>query len=310
VKFNLAKSALEARKTLSYYVGGISRRADEHHAFLLASGLSFSVFICIIPFVLIIFAVLGRVVESASVQAQVNNYIETIIPYPEYADFAKAFISQRIGEFSAYKGLAGYLGGAGLLIAASGLFSSMKTALNRAYGVIPDDHFFISQLKDISLVLVVTLFFLLSVVAFPALQALREFTPDPAMPGAGLIFFLRETLIIVVSLTAVFGVFYVLYRYIPSRVTDRHTAMVSALASTIMWEIARQVFGFYISNFATLQRVYGAYIFFVVLALWIYYSSLVFIIGAEIGQLSRLRGKSRWQKIREYFAGRKYAPHN
>ncbi len=304
----MARSALDARKTLSYYLGGISQRAGEHHSFLLASGLSFSVFICVIPFVLIIFAILGRVVESASVQEQVNNYIETIIPYPEYADFAKNFISQRIGEFSAYKGLAGYLGGFGLLIAASGLFSSMKTALNRAYGVISDDHFVISQLKDISLVLVVALFFLLSVVAFPILEAVREFTPIPGTPGANLIFFLRETLIFAASLAAVFGVFFVLYRYIPSRVTDAHTAMVSALASTILWELARQVFGFYISNFATLQRVYGAYIFFVVLALWIYYCSLVFIIGAEIGQLSRMRGKTRWQKIREYFAAKSYGP--
>lgn len=308
MKLDLASSLLDARKTLRYYLGGISQRAAEHHSFLLASGLSFSVFICIIPFVLIIFAILGRVVESASVQTQVNNYIETIIPYPEYADFAKSFISQRIGEFSAYKGLAGYLGGIGLLIAASGLFSSMKTALNRAYGVVSDDHFVVSHLKDISLVLVVTLFFLLSVVVFPALEAVREFTPEPGLPGANLIFFLRETLIFAASLAAVFGVFFVLYRYIPSRVTDRHTAMISALSSTILWEIARQVFGFYISNFATLQRVYGAYIFFVVLALWIYYCSLVFIIGAEIGQLSRMRGKTRWQKIREYFAAKSYGP--
>ncbi|MFQ5608326.1 MAG: YhjD/YihY/BrkB family envelope integrity protein, partial [Candidatus Zixiibacteriota bacterium] len=110
------------------------------------------------------------------------------------------------------------------------------------------------------------------------------------------------------SLAAVFGVFYVLYRYIPSHITDRHTAMISALASTILWEVARQVFGFYISEFATLRRVYGAYIFFVVVALWIYYSSLVFIIGAEIGQLSRQRGKSRWARIRKYFAAKSYGP--
>ena len=32
-------------------------------------------------------------------------------------------------------------------------------------------------------------------------------------------------------------------------------------------------------------KIYGTYVLFVVVAFWIYYSSIVFIIGAEIGKL-------------------------
>ncbi len=64
---------------------------------------------------------------------------------------------------------------------------------------------------------------------------------------------------------------------------------VSALMATIFWEIARQIFGYYLAHAAALDRVYGAYLFLVAVVLWIYYSSLMFILGAEIGQLYRER---------------------
>jgi uncharacterized BrkB/YihY/UPF0761 family membrane protein len=50
------------------------------------------------------------------------------------------------------------------------------------------------------------------------------------------------------------------------------------------------VFGFYITHFASIERIYGAYVLVVLLAVWIYYSSIIFILGAEIGQLYRERG--------------------
>ncbi|MCH7827530.1 MAG: hypothetical protein IIC75_06115, partial [Bacteroidetes bacterium] len=45
------------------------------------------------------------------------------------------------------------------------------------------------------------------------------------------------------------------------------------------------VFGYYIYHFGFIGRIYGTYAFLVVVAFWIYYSSVVFIIGAEIAKL-------------------------
>ena len=60
---------------------------------------------------------------------------------------------------------------------------------------------------------------------------------------------------------------------------------VSALWATLLWELAKQLFGLYVSYSANLSRVYGAYVFIVAVILWLYYSSVVVIVGAEIGQL-------------------------
>ncbi len=53
----------------------------------------------------------------------------------------------------------------------------------------------------------------------------------------------------------------------------------------ILWVTAKVLFGIYLSTFKTFSRIYGAYALGVVVAFWIYYTSAVFIIGAEIGKL-------------------------
>ena len=50
------------------------------------------------------------------------------------------------------------------------------------------------------------------------------------------------------------------------------------------WETAKQGFGFYLHHFATFGRIYGTYAL-VGCRVWIYYSSIIFIIGTEIGRL-------------------------
>jgi len=119
----------------SHYIVGLFHKIDEHHIFLLGGGLAFSLFVCIVPFILIIFSVLGNILEVSSVKDQIISLIDRIIPYTGYASFVKTIISSRMEEVIAHKNLAGYLGVLGLLFAASGLFSSMRTVLNKLYKV-------------------------------------------------------------------------------------------------------------------------------------------------------------------------------
>jgi len=279
----------KVKSTLSHYFGGLSHRVGEHHAFLFASGISFSVFLCVMPFILIVFAIVGKVVDSSELQDSVNHYILGVVPYEEYANHVIRFVGLRIGEFIAFCGVAGWVGSLGLLFAASSLFSSMRTALNKSFMITDGPHALLRKLKDLAMTLVVVLFVLLSVFVLPGLEALQNLSISPTAPAAGALEFLQHTAVLIVTLAIAFVVFLALYRYTPSRKIPWRTAVVSAACATVFWEIAKQLFGFYISHFVTLQRVYGAYIFIVVIALWLYYSSLVLLIGAEIGQLYRER---------------------
>ncbi len=275
----------EIKTFVVYYYKGLTKRIDEHHVFLFAGGLAFSIFLCIIPFVLIIFAVLGNLLDSSSVQFQINTLIETIIPYSRYSEFVKKIIFNRINEVIEYRNIAGIIGGFGLLFAASSLFSSMRTILNKVYGVEIDVNIFIAKLRDFALVFMVIIIFFVTTISMPTIDLLRQKAGEWTVfsfLSSGIFSHLIFTLL---SLLLIFTVFSVLYFTVPLRKLGRKATFMSALWAAVLWEAAKQLFGYYLYNFAAFNRIYGAYALVVVVAFWIYYSSVVFIVGAEIGHL-------------------------
>ncbi|MGE5364281.1 MAG: YihY/virulence factor BrkB family protein [Bacteroidota bacterium] len=279
----------EVRDFFKHYAGGLYKRLDEHHIFLYGGGLAFSLFVCIIPFVLIIFSILGSILEMASVEQQVITFIYTIIPYKEYAEHAQKILFSRIEEVIEYKAIAGYIGGFGLLFAASGLFSSMRTILNKIFAGTPDKHAVIGKLRDFGMVIIVILFVLMATIILPAINIIKN--------TAGQIRFLRflqfsfveHFLITFLSFLLIFLFFYVFYAFIPYAKLGSKIPALSAFWAAVLWELAKRLFEYYITHLATFNKIYGTYAFMVVLAFWIYYACILFILGAEIGQLYRER---------------------
>jgi membrane protein len=293
---NLIPSFRKIKEFSKHYFGGLYKSFDDHHVFLLAGGLAFSLFVCIIPFVLIIFAVLGSVLDSATVQSQINTMIDTIIPYTKYSDFVKRILFKRIDEFIQYKTIAGIIGGFGLLFAASGLFSSMRTILNRVFGVEVDVNVILGKLRDFALVLMVLLIFFATTISMPFINFVFQFANDFDFLNFLRTGIFERVILSFISITLIFIVFVVLYFSVPLKKIGKKATLVSALWAAVLWEAAKQLFGFYLHNYAAFGKIYGAYALIVVVAFWIYYSSVVFIIGAEIGRLFYQR---QYQRNRE-----------
>lgn len=275
---------------LKYYIAGLYHRVDDHHIFLLAGGLAFSLYVTIIPLVLIIFAVLGAIVERPSIVAQIDNFIDTAIPYKDYAEQIREFVYARLAKFSAYRGHAGLIGTVGLLIASTSLFSSMRTVLNRVYRVVVHQHVLIGKLRDLGLVLAVMFFFLLSIAVLPTLEVARQAAEQlPVFQNYNL-GFLSGLVFQIASFLLTLAGFAFLYVSLPQMRPSGRMALVSSVTAAVLWSLAKILFGFYIVHFFRIKEVYGAYALLVVVAFWVYYTAIVFIIGGEVGQLYRERG--------------------
>jgi membrane protein len=283
-----------------HYLGGLYHRVGEHHIFLLGGGLAFSIIVCIVPFALIIFSVLGNILAVANIQQQISAFIDTIIPYPSYADFVKSTITSHVNEIIAYKKIAGYSGIIGLLIAASGLFSSMRTVLNTIYGANAGVHVVIGKLRDIGMVLVVMVFFLVSIAILPVFKIIEDYVGKVELLKFFIFVTVEDSLFSLLSFLIMFILFFFLYYFVPYQRFGKKVTAASAFWAAALWEIATEVFKYYITNVASVRKIYGTYALFVVVIFWIYYSSVLFILGAEIGQLYRERGvKPRKRTKRE-----------
>ena len=276
-------------KAAWYYAKGLVDRVSSHHVFLLAGGLSFSIFICIIPLVLIIFAALGILFKEPSIIRELNAFIDRVIPYPNYAADVKAFITARVEEFTVYKSVAGIIGAVGVFFASSGLFSSMRTILNMVFRVRREELIFIGKLRDFGLVLLVLAFFLLSIMFIPALSIVKQLSTRIDVLNSFQLSFLERMVLTAVSFVIIMLVFFVIYLLVPRTRQKMKVLLVSSISASLLWHVAERLFGYYISHFLTIRIIYGTYAFLIVVAFWIYYTSLIFILGAEIGQLYRER---------------------
>ncbi|UCE66589.1 MAG: YihY/virulence factor BrkB family protein [Candidatus Zixiibacteriota bacterium] len=285
---SVKKFSKKALGFLKYYFGGLYEGVGKNHIFLFGGGLAFSVIICMVPFVLIIFYFLGRILESQTVSQQIDLFIDTVIPYLQYSNKIKMILHTSADEVIAYKNIAGYTGVVGLLFAASGLFSSMRTSLNRIFKT-NGPSAYVGKLRDLGMVVLVLIFIMLATTVFPVLEIVKdsadkiEILKRFQMTGAqGKFYFIG-------SLLTMFVLFFTLYNLIPNRRLGFKVSAVGAFWAALLWVAAKEIFGYYITNIASLKRIYGTYMLFAVLTFWIYYSSVVFLVGAQIAQLYRER---------------------
>jgi membrane protein len=285
-----APPAKAIREALVYYLVGLYRRIDEHHLLLLGGGLTFSLFLCIVPFVLVLFFALGKILETASVETRLSALVDMVIPYTSQASFVKMILFSPTTGVARNNNAYGVVGILGLLFSASGLFRSMRTILNKVYRI-EGMSVFRSKPRDFGILFAILSAFLVALVFLPPLEALK----DSSLTGALIKLFIEGAITSFIysllSSLVIFAIFFVLYTLIPHARLGRKVVLLSALWATLLWEFAKQVFGYYLNHFASIERIYGAYMLMVVVAFWIYYSSVIFILGAVIGQLYRERAR-------------------
>ena len=289
---------MDLAKTVTAYARGLWRRADEHNILFMAEALSFSTLVCVIPLVLIGFAIGGTVLETSDFISQLNHLIDIVVPYPENALWVKEFVASQVREFAEYKNLAGALGLVGIFFAGSALFSTIRSIFKTVYHAGRSRNVFLGKLFDFLMVIVLMVLFLTAATLLPLVEVIRHIAATSGLLKGMVLEGFTKTVMDAVTVAGVFAVLFIVHRIIPVSRPSKSAAAVAALSTTILWYIAKIVFGVYIAEVATLKRIYGAYVVAVVVVFWIYYTSVVFIIGAEIGQLFHERNpRSRPSRV-------------
>lgn len=274
---------------LNHYIVGLFKRIDDHHIFLSGGGIAFSLILSTIPILLLVFALLGNVIDPTTIEENLSQLIYTIIPYPEYADFTTSAIMRRIPGVFQYSATAFYLGLAGLFFTSTWLFSSMRTILNRVFGSSEDKGFIVGLIRDFGMVILLILMVLVSTFVLPTINIFIKATESIEFLQSFRVGSLIHTIFSFTSILVVLLFFFLFYSLIPYARLNKKVTFVGAFWATILWEVARLFFGYYIQTFLRSNKFYEAFLLILVLLLWLFYASILFIIGAEIAQLYRER---------------------
>jgi membrane protein len=258
-------------------------KMDQDDALFLASGLAFNILMCLIPILLLLMYGFGLYFQSAESLQFVDKILKTAFPNQPHAIEIRKGISSLLSEIVANPKAFGVLSVIVLMAAATSLFSSLRSVLHRVFEVTSWRHFVISYLVDLSLVLGLTLLILLTTSLSWIYRGIKTF--QEFLPGVPNLYGIVGMIPDLLSLGLVTILCYLVYRFVPVVRTPWKASIISAATTAIIWELSGRVFAFYLGSLTSINKIYGAYAFIIVTMIWVFYSSLIFVMGAEVGQV-------------------------
>ena len=99
-----------------------------------------------------------------------------------------------------------------------------------------------------------------------------------------------------IAFTVLVLMFFALYKFLPVRRVRWQAALIAAVFTSVMFEAAKYGFTAFLESFNPGSLYTGTLYVIVVLVTWVYYSSVIFILGGEVGQVYELRRVRRLQR--------------
>lgn len=263
-----------------YYVIGLYNKFDEDHIWIMSASIAFNIVICIIPIILILTSILGIYLSREDASGYLSESLNKVIGItPELKTKIVNVAVSAIDELSNNSTLTAIIGTVGVLWTAGGLFSTIRDVLNRIYKTKSDTFYLWAKLRDIGMVILITIVFLLSFSSTFILSIFR------AVFGDAIFSYTTSVLTQGIGYIFTFIMFYLIFKLVPQGYVNNKIALISSFTATLLYEALKYLFIVYLVSFANYQKVYGAYAAAVAVIFWVYYSCLTFVIGAEAGQL-------------------------
>ncbi|MCH8052191.1 MAG: YihY/virulence factor BrkB family protein [Chloroflexi bacterium] len=261
------------------------QKFGEHNCGQLAASISYYVLFSIFPLLIFLVAVVG-IFLNESAQADVVDEVMSVFPLSE--DGGREDVTGAVDAVSGSGGQAlGLIGLLGMVWAASAMFSAIRRSLNIIYHEQEFTRPFVqSKLIDLSLVLGVGLFFASSVFVTAALRVIRARSEDLAAIGD-----LSEELgsvwtlgVLAIPFLFSFAAFTFLYAVVPAKNGTLQSAIPGAIIAALAFELVKNLFGFYVANFASFDVVFGSLGAVAAFLFWVFISAQIMLFGAEVAR--------------------------
>lgn len=249
----------------------------------MAAALSYYTVFALPPLLILLLLIAGAVFDPQ----QVQNSIQT-----QMGSLMGASGAQEIGtiinqaERPGGRGIKAVLGVGALILGATGAFLQLQSALNRAWEVEPDPrqggfkNFVFKRLLSLGMILGVAFLLLVSLALSAAVSAIGG-VAGRLIPGASsAILFLFDT---VITFAVVTGLFAAIFKVLPDARIAWKDVFVGALVTAGLFTIGKFGLGFYLGK-SNPGEAFGAAGSLALVLVWIYYSSMIVLFGAEFTQ--------------------------
>ncbi len=247
---------------------------------MMAAAIAYYVLLALVPALLLAIGALG-IVMGNSVESlhAIRMFLTRNLPV------GPQFIKYMVREIVTDRQILGGVGLVGVLLLASQVMVNLEIAFNRIWVIDRNRSYVWRRLYGLGITILVLLILILSLLLSGLYTYIRHFK----LPGLSIapdripiLWSLVGTLTPLVLSVLMFSI---LYKLVPHRRTSWKASLSGGLFAGLCWEIAKYLFTFYLVHFNSYAKLYGSLGSLFILLFWVYYSSTILLVGAEIGAI-------------------------
>ena len=251
--------------------------------FQLAAALSYYTLFSLAPLLTIAIAIAGFFFGEEAAQNQIAQTSQGLVG-KESAQAIQEMI-RNANQKPAAGIVSTMFGVIALLFGAGGVVGQLQTSLNQIWGVAPKPGqavwgFMRQRFISFAMVLSVGFLLLVSLIVSAVLSGLTAWLGN-ALGGIAV---LGHVLDVTVSFAFVTLLFALIYKFLPDAQIQWQDVWVGAALTSILFTVGKFLIGLYLGS-SGVTSVYGAAGSLITVLLWVYYSSLIFFLGAEFTQV-------------------------
>lgn len=260
-------------KTAGDFLLEVIRRFGRHHMTMYAAALSFYTLLSIVPLLLSVLAVGSLFIDPTEVQNIALSSLEALLPATVEP------VRVNIENILRYRGSVGVISLASTFWSASGIFTTMESAINAVWERQNRRTYWKRRLIGILSLMGVTVW----VVGAFIIQTLWRLLPQWFPVLHQINFPISKWGERGVSFLVILLFNLLAYRFFPSRPVRRRVAWLVGLGVSVVWVLMRDIFAWALSTgVLNYPLVYGSLWVMIVPTVWAYWSFRVLLLGAEL----------------------------
>ena len=244
------------------------------HGFFLSSGITFNFLISLIPFILLLLALLGTYLYSyREVVNHIRGYMQDAFPSLD------SKIMNNLLKIMRDRKIVGGVGVIGLVWTSTWVFSSLRTALNIVFQAETGRGILRGKGVDLLMILLAGTFLLMTMLLTSGVTIVQGYRFGPFLDMMPILRFVLKYLI---PFFFTYWMCFLIYKIIPNKKIRIGTALQAALFTSLLWEASKQLFGWYVLHLGRFSILYGSLSTVAIFFIWMYYSSAILLLGGEV----------------------------
>jgi membrane protein len=257
----------------------------------LAAALSYYTAFALAPLLVIVIAVAGLVFDSSRVRGEILGQVALLLGQGG-ADLVGVMLEAAARPHHSV--VAVVAGVVTMVLAASGLFGELQSALNVVWDVeARETGGFLGLLRrrfvSFAMVLGIGFLLLVSLVLSAGVSAFSKFAGQ-RLPGWDIALQAGNVILGFAFTTVLFAL---IYKVLPDVKLRWRDVWTEALLTATLFSAGRLLIGLYLGR-SSVSSAYGAAGSLAIVLLWVYYSSQILLLGAELAQV---RARRRGQRV-------------